>query len=191
MVIGGDDQVWKPRRGRGDMRDHVDALQDIAAQLPSLALRPLRWAPESVLRRTVEPLLQHAFGALLARGDLAFLQGRYVGLQVVDVPLAWVFTVRGGRIRMVGAGLEPEVVIGGASALDLALLATGKADPDTLFFQRRLAIKGDTALGLELKNVLDGLDPDDVPVLVRLGLRRIGPWVARLDGFRESDGARP
>lgn len=34
---------------------------------------------------------------------------------------------------------------------DLVLIAGRKEDPDTLFFQRRLSIEGDTELGLEVK----------------------------------------
>jgi predicted lipid carrier protein YhbT len=41
-------------------------------------------------------------------------------------------------------------------------------DPDTLFFQRRLQIEGDTELGLEVKNLLDGVDQDGLPPLLRL-----------------------
>jgi predicted lipid carrier protein YhbT len=36
-------------------------------------------------------------------------------------------------------------------------------DPDTLFFQRRLTIEGDTELGLEVKNILDALDHENLP----------------------------
>jgi predicted lipid carrier protein YhbT len=31
-------------------------------------------------------------------------------------------------------------------------------DPDTLFFNRRLQIEGDTELGLAMKNMLDGIE---------------------------------
>jgi predicted lipid carrier protein YhbT len=37
------------------------------------------------------------------------------------------------------------------------LLATRRVDPDTLFFERRLLIEGDTETGLRLKNVLDAI----------------------------------
>jgi predicted lipid carrier protein YhbT len=40
------------------------------------------------------------------------------------------------------------------------LLAARYEDTDTLFFQRRLQMEGDTELGLEVKNFLDGLDVD-------------------------------
>ncbi|AEI82146.1 hypothetical protein CNE_BB1p07290 (plasmid) [Cupriavidus necator N-1] len=42
-----------------------------------------------------------------------------------------------------------------ARAGDYLRLLAGEADTDTLFFQRRLAITGDTALGLEVKYWLD------------------------------------
>lgn len=43
---------------------------------------------------------------------------------------------------------------------DFWLLATRAEDPDTLFFNRRLSIEGDTETGLILKNLLDGLEYD-------------------------------
>ena len=42
-----------------------------------------------------------------------------------------------------------------ASLADVLLLLAGQVDADTLFFQRRLAIAGDTELGLVVKNWLD------------------------------------
>jgi len=45
-----------------------------------------------------------------------------------------------------------------ANAVDLMRMATRRADPDTLFFERRLAIEGDTETGLRLKNLLDAVE---------------------------------
>jgi predicted lipid carrier protein YhbT len=42
------------------------------------------------------------------------------------------------------------------------LLAARREDSDTLFFQRQLRMEGDTELGLEVKNFLDGLDVDSL-----------------------------
>jgi predicted lipid carrier protein YhbT len=39
------------------------------------------------------------------------------------------------------------------------LLAARREDADTLFFQRRLRMSGDTELGLYLKNFLDAFEP--------------------------------
>ena len=46
---------------------------------------------------------------------------------------------------------------------DLVLIAGRKQDPDTLFFQRRLKIEGDTELGLEVKNLIDAIDIEQLP----------------------------
>jgi predicted lipid carrier protein YhbT len=53
-----------------------------------------------------------------------------------------------------------------ATSDDLLLIAGRKEDPDTLFFQRRLKIEGDTEIGLEVKNLIDALDIDQLPSLV-------------------------
>jgi hypothetical protein len=50
------------------------------------------------------------------------------------------------------------------------LAATRKEDPDSLFFNRRLSLEGDTELGLVVKNTLDALE---LPVL------NLGRWRAR------------
>lgn len=53
---------------------------------------------------------------------------------------------------------EPNVTIT-AGSRDFLLLALRKEDPDTLFFDRRLCIEGDTELGLIVKNALDRVNP--------------------------------
>jgi predicted lipid carrier protein YhbT len=45
-----------------------------------------------------------------------------------------------------------------ASAYDFVLLARRQEDPDTLFFSRRLAMEGDTELGLLVKNTIDAIE---------------------------------
>ena len=43
---------------------------------------------------------------------------------------------------------------------DFVALALRREDPDTLFFQRRLVVEGETETGLHLKNLLDGWEYD-------------------------------
>ena len=45
-----------------------------------------------------------------------------------------------------------------ASAYDFVLLARRQEDPDSLFFSRRLAMEGDTELGLLVKNTIDAIE---------------------------------
>jgi predicted lipid carrier protein YhbT len=50
-----------------------------------------------------------------------------------------------------------------ADASDLLMIAARKQDPDTLFFQRRLVIEGDTELGLYVKNLMDAIELEQMP----------------------------
>jgi predicted lipid carrier protein YhbT len=63
----------------------------------------------------------------------------------------------GRGFRAGAAWFRPDVTIR-ASAADYLALALRREDPDTLFFTRRLAIEGDTDLGLIVKNALDAID---------------------------------
>jgi predicted lipid carrier protein YhbT len=72
------------------------------------------------------------------------------------------------------------------------LMLARREDPDTLFFQRLLAIEGDTALGLEIKNFLDRLEWEALPIaplLKRAPQQALGafetvvPWLGRLPGL--------
>lgn len=63
-----------------------------------------------------------------------------------------------GRIRGYDDGARPDATIAG-TAHEFLLLAARREDADTLFFQRRLKMSGDTELGLYLKNFLDAFEP--------------------------------
>lgn len=50
-----------------------------------------------------------------------------------------------------------------AHPLDYLRLLTRETDADALFFQRRLRLEGDTALGLAIKNMLDAIELPPAP----------------------------
>jgi predicted lipid carrier protein YhbT len=90
----------------------------------------------------------------------AQLDGRSFGIRIEDLGLRCCFTCRQGRFRLLwGAGgaqrMDLEI---SASLSDFTSLARGAMDADTLFFQRRLKIAGDTDLGLIVKNWLDATE---------------------------------
>ncbi|RZT39551.1 ubiquinone anaerobic biosynthesis accessory factor UbiT [Cupriavidus agavae] len=89
------------------------------------------------------------------------LDGRTFSLTVDDMGLEVRFHCRDGQFRMGpfdGAGTDLTLHAGALSYLHLI---SGDADTDTLFFQRRLSIRGDTALGLEVKYWLDAAPRPD------------------------------
>lgn len=153
--------------------------ETMSAPFPRSPLRwfppPRRWAP--LLRLVPAPwqrqALEQAVGRLLAQpigvGDLEFMQDRRLGIEVSDLGLAWVLELDGERLRAVEGEAEASVR---GSATDLLLLASRLEDADSLFFQRRLEVTGDTELGLTARNLLDRLPWESVPLGVRILLNR-------------------
>ena len=66
-------------------------------------------------------------------------------------------TYENGRFKPVGADETADVTFQAPMSAYLQLMLR-QEDPDTLFFNRRLLIEGDTELGLAMKNMLDGIE---------------------------------
>lgn len=146
-------------------------LPNIDQVLPVLA-RPLRLVPFPLQRAPLQFALEQLFRASAAEGQLEFLEDRCLAVEIEDVGWRWPVGLRQGRLRVLDRAHPADVTIRGESPAFLAM--AGKLeDPDTLFFQRRLVIEGDTELGLGVKNFLDGLDEERLPLPARLGLRAV------------------
>lgn len=133
---------------------------------PLLRRLPLRW--QSVW---LEAAMHKVLEGPLASGALNLLTARRIGIEVHDLGLRWVVCLRGGRMHVCGPDETAEATVSG-SATDLLLLASRREDADTLFFQRRLKLTGDTELGLTARNLLDQLPWQDVPLGLRIVLHR-------------------
>lgn len=86
---------------------------------------------------------------------------RRLRIHVRDARLTFDFTWSGDRFAARPPGQATDLAIT-ASGHDFLRLARRLEDPDTLFFNRRLSMEGDTELGLMVKNTLDALE---LPVL--------------------------
>ena len=125
-------------------------------------LLPLgRHLPFVVQRELMERVMARLFAEPLTEGAFALLEGRWLRLEISDLGLAWCLTCDGTRLQVANRPAG-DVCIRGRWR-DFLLLASRQEDPDTLFFRRRLVIEGDTDLGLGVKNLLDALDPDQLP----------------------------
>jgi predicted lipid carrier protein YhbT len=144
-------------------------------QGPSLLSVPLKFTPFALQRQVLQQVLSWQFRQALADGELDFLEGRWLKIDVSDLNLTWLMSVEEGKLVIAGRG-EADVSFSG-NANDLILIAARKEDPDTLFFQRRLRIEGDTELGLYVKNLMDSIDLDTMPLLLKNGLLRLADFV--------------
>lgn len=87
--------------------------------------------------------------------DFSWMSGKTVRLAISDLDRGVTVHFDGERF---GCTSQPADVTLGASLADYLILARRQEDPDTLFFQRRLTIEGDTEVGLALKNLLDATE---------------------------------
>ncbi|MBK1734003.1 hypothetical protein CKO15_01640 [Halorhodospira abdelmalekii] len=128
----------------------------IERALPLLLL-PLRWAPAPLTATVLPVMLHNVLADALEDGELEILEGRILGIEVTDAGLRYGFSLVEQRLVTKDAALA-DVSIRGDAAAFLAL-AGGAADPDMLFFRRRLCVEGDVALGLSIKNLLESYEP--------------------------------
>ena len=136
---------------------------------PSMMSVPVKLAPFALKRQVLEQVLSWQFRQALADGELDFLEGRWLSIHVRDIGLLWYTSVVDGRL-VVSPAAEADVSY-------LLMIAARKQDPDTLFFQRRLVIEGDTELGLYVKNLMDAIELEQMPKALRIMLLQLADFV--------------
>ncbi|OWY39002.1 Sterol-binding domain protein [Xenophilus sp. AP218F] len=128
------------------------SLSGLIAKLPAT---PPSWllvaALNQLVRRQVLP------------ADMALLAGRRFAVQVLDAGVTLRFTADEQRFSLDKGDGEPDLCLS-ANAADFARMMLREEDPDTLFFNRKLRIEGDTELGLIVKNLLDSVDWSSTPL---------------------------
>ena len=142
---------------------------------PSSMSVPVKLAPFALKRQVLEQVLSWQFRQALAEGELEFLEGRWLSIHVRDIGLLWYTSVVDGRL-VVSQQADADVSFS-ADASDLLMIAARKQDPDTLFFQRRLVIEGDTELGLYVKNLMDAIELEQMPKALRVMLLQLADFV--------------
>lgn len=146
---------------------------------PSLLAKPVSLLPQKLHTAAIVKMLNTVLEIPLQEGDLDFLEGQSVSVEITDLKLRFALTLEQGNSPERENSLEqannPEQEKLARSVwvenddlnlrgnlYDFLLLASRTEDSDTLFFQRRLKMTGSTDLGLEVKNLLDGLEMESV-----------------------------
>ncbi len=127
---------------------------------------PGKYIPYSAQKPLLSLVLNKAFQTPIQHGEVGFLEGAKIRIKITDLNIDWLINVGSDRFTPVDRKLPDDVSISGES-MDFILLAIRQADPDTLFFQRRIRIEGDTELGLGIKNTMDSMDWEDLPMPLR------------------------
>jgi predicted lipid carrier protein YhbT len=148
---------------------------------PPLLAKPVSLIPGRLHASIVSTTLNRLLAAQIADGELEFMIGRYLQIEVMDADIRFTLCFDGERLLAAKVGISPDLIFRG-SAHDFLLLAARREDSDTLFFQRRLKIEGDTEMGLSIKNFLDAIDIESLPYhrLIDNFLSRAIPLYERL-----------
>ena len=132
--------------------------------MPKILQPSLRFVPFSAQKSLLIPALHSVFSEAITDGDFEFLQDKWLKISIIDLQLNWWLSFDQDQLIMASSKDNiTEDVSFSANGDDLVLIAGRKQDPDTLFFQRRLKIEGDTELGLEVKNLIDAIDIEQLP----------------------------
>ncbi len=128
--------------------------------LPAPLALPLKLIPGPVHSSILTTALNALFlTRIQENGELEFLCDRVLAIRVRDAHVEYRLRYTGptGFVPCQKAERTPDLTISG-TIYDFLALTTRREDSDTLFFNRRVVMEGDTALGLELKNLLDAMD---------------------------------
>lgn len=129
---------------------------------PSLLAKPVSLIPGRLHATVIARALNLLFAGQIADGELKFMTGRYLQIEVMDAGVQFTLSFDGRRLQAASAGNSPDLIFRG-NVYDFLLLASRREDSDTLFFQRRLKIEGDTDMGLTIKNFLDAIEIESLP----------------------------
>lgn len=125
--------------------------------LPRPLKLPLLLVPGVIQRQIISRSLNLLFRQELLDDELEFLDGKIVALKIEDAGLLFHLALHDKQISCLSNTKNPDLTMQG-TVYDFLLMLSRKEDPDTLFFNRRLRLSGDTELGLYVKNFLDALE---------------------------------
>lgn len=122
-------------------------------------------------QKVIVQVLNNIFSEQIQDGDFDFLNQRQLQIEVIDAKCFVGLSFYNKKItcnHFSEKKIDADATLS-INSLDAILLAEQLVDPDTLFFQRKLKIRGDTELAHHVKNTIDTLDPEVIPnLLIRL-----------------------
>lgn len=150
----------------------------LVQKAPILLRGPVQLVPVSIQKMAMLETLKRVFCEALDDGEFSFLDNRWLEVHVKDLGFKKYVSFVDQQLIVQNDIENPDVRFSG-NLNDLILIAARKEDPDSLFFQRRLVIEGDTELGLEVKNLMDSIDLDSLPSPLHHGLMLLAGFIQK------------
>jgi len=135
--------------------------------LPFILSVPLKILPLKSHSHVLVKVLNFILAENIKEGDLNFLESKRACICVADINIKYYISFDGNRLVAITPGNSNDIEIE-ANVYDFLQLAGRQQDPDTLMFQRRLVLQGNTELGLEIKNLLDSIDIESSRYLTKI-----------------------
>jgi O2-independent ubiquinone biosynthesis accessory factor UbiT len=143
-------------------------------RLPRTVQKVVSRLPRYPASRAFTTLLNLTLRRKFPSDVLEALEGHCFVIEAEDAGVQLMFTIRRQRFVPTHTATEPTLRFR-ASTWDYITLAAREADPDTLFFNRRLSIEGDTETALLVKNTMDTIDIPRTRALLKMMLRAHSP----------------
>ncbi len=143
---------------------------------PKALALPSALLPFFIQKKLLSELLHKVLSEAIEDDELDFLQDKWLKLEVTDLKFTCYLSYAEQKLVIEQHCENTDVTFSGALN-EFILIAGRKEDPDTLFFQRRLLIEGDTELGLEIKNLLDNIDFDSFSPHLQKVLKNFSTFV--------------
>lgn len=128
-------------------------LKNIGRVLPSA---PPEWGMVFALNRLLKK------GVLPA--DMSLLANKHYQIEFLDAGITLRFSATTEKFCTDSTFKGTPDLRFAANTADFAKIMVREEDPDTLFFNRKLQIEGDTELGLIVKNLFDSVDWSNTPL---------------------------
>jgi O2-independent ubiquinone biosynthesis accessory factor UbiT len=135
--------------------------------VPSFFKRVISVLPAKPPAWVLVNMLNYLLKKQILLADMSLLAGRYFQIVVEDLGLNLFFTADEKHF-ILADHTNPVDLYFGANMADFIKMLLRQEDPDTLFFNRKLKIEGDTELGLIVKNLLDSIDWSTIPLMKSL-----------------------
>jgi len=135
--------------------------------------------PSKINYAVVATLLNNAFSEQIETKEFEFLEGNILQFQITDAKLFVGISYLQNRLictHMQDSPCQADVSLS-IDTLNAIQLIQQEVDPDTLFFRRKLKIKGDTELAHHVKNTIDTLNPEVIPKFIISLLNGYRNWI--------------
>ncbi len=141
-------------------------LNKSVINLSQLGCKLINAIPHPIKSAIGQPVLDTLFSKHFDKEDIAFLEGKVLCIEIDDLGHREFFTVNKQCISIAQSDNVFDVRLSGNLHSFISLMKH-QVDPDTLFFQRKLMITGDTELGLEVKSLFDYFQWESLPPIIR------------------------